>query len=375
MKIGLNGERLLIAKPAGPEVYTFNLYQALAEIDRENRYIVYFNSNPPSGYFASLSLGNPGFSSKVLPKKGSWTQISLAWELIKNPVAVFFSAVHTIPIIHLPKTKIVGMIHGLEYKTNQAKGNPLWHITKGQHEKYVAQHSDAVIVPSQATKNTIMQKGWVTKEKITVISEGVNKSFFKRPQNEIAETRRRYFLGGNKYLLFVSTIQPRKNIPNLVHGFSLALKEIPDKDLVLLISGKKGWDYEESFNAPKKYGVENFVIFLGRTPDEDLPKLLSGAEAFISTSFEEGFGLPLLEALACETPAIISDIPAFREIGGNLPIYVDPRNPESIKDGILETINAKKDNNYTTKAREIANKFTWEKTAQKTLKVFQNFKP
>ncbi|MFC1700196.1 glycosyltransferase family 4 protein, partial [Patescibacteria group bacterium] len=304
MKIGLNGERLLSENPAGAEKYSHHIFSAMAKVDTENSYIVYLPDEPSKRYWDSLSRNNPNFSYKVIKKTLSWTQFDLALELIRNPVDIFFSAVHTMPVLRSKKTKFVGMIHGLEYTYSHGYKNPIKKFFLEGPVKYVAKHSDYVIVPSQATKDEIGKKGW--KNDITIVYEGVNEIFCRKSEEEIKKIRDKYNIGNSPYLLFVSTIQPRKNIPNMIAGFSKAAKSHPD--LKLLIAGKRGWDFDESLSAPKKYGVGNKVMFLGRALDEDLPSLFSGAVGHINVSFEEGFGLPLLEALACETPSVVSDI-------------------------------------------------------------------
>ena len=126
--------------------------------------------------------------------------------------------------------------------------------------------------------------------------------------------------------------------------------------------------YEESLNSPSKFGVSENVIFTGPISSEDLPVLFSGAIAFVSCSLEEGFGLPLLESLACETPAMVSDIPSFREIGEDKVIYIDPNNTESIKNGFLEIVS----NPLTKNLEGLARKYTWEKTAKETLQIMKD---
>ncbi len=371
MKIGLNGQRILIENPAGPEKFTINLFQALAKIDKKNEYIIYLNREPKSDFFQKLTGENRDFSCKVINYPNLWTQLGLAKELIENPVDVFFTAVHTIPVVRSSKTKFVVMIHGLEYRYTKNFKNPINRFKTERPIKYAVKHSDKIITPTKATKDEILKRGWgVSNEKIEIISEGVSDIFYKRSENEINGIREKYKIGNNPYLLFVSTIQPRKNIPNMVDAFSKFIKENTDfENTKLLIAGKKGWDCEESLEAPQKFGVEKNVLFLGRVPDEDLPILFSGAVGHINISFEEGFGLPLLESMACGIPSVVSDIPAYCEVGGTLPIYVDPNNIEEIKKGILDLLGSKKDINALIQRSKL---FTWEKTAEKTLKVLQN---
>ena len=365
MKIGLNGERLLIENPAGAEKYSHHIFSALAKVDTKNSYIVYFPKEPSEEYWKSLSRGNPNFSYKVIKKTLSWTQLDLALELIRNPVDIFFSAVHTIPIFRLPKTKFVGMIHGLEHTYSHGYKNPIKRFFLVGPVEYVAKHSDHVIVPSRATKDAIERKGW--KNDITIVHEGFNEIFFKRSEKETNLARDKYNIGTNPYLLFVSTIQPRKNIPNMIRAFSQINQKY--SDLKLLIAGKRGWDFDESLEATKKYGIEDKVMFLGRVPDEDLPPLFSGAKGHINVSFEEGFGLPLLEALACETPSVVSDIPPYHEVGEGFPIYVDPYNIENIKDGIDVLLERESDGK---KLRERVELFSWTESARKTISVFES---
>jgi glycosyltransferase involved in cell wall biosynthesis len=362
MRIGINGQKLLINEPAGPEKFTSHLIEALAKIDRENQYVIYLSDQRRPNFFKTLTAANPNFTFKTVNKRLSWTQTDLALELVKNPVDVLFSAVHTIPM--------VSMIHGLEYTYAKASGLTEW---------YVAAFSDAVIVPTAAVKQAIALKKWplVDTNKIKVINEGVDDSFYKRTAGEVALIKEKYGLAPDaKYLFFISTIQPRKNIPIMIEGFSRALKENPELRAVkLLIAGKKGWDVEPAFEAPKKFGVEKNVAFLGRVPDEDVPALLSGAAAYISCSLEEGFGLTLLEAMACETPCVVSDIPAFHEVGGDFPIFVAPKSAAAISNAIAKTLNgrlANVTNENLVLSKKRAETFSWEKTAQQTLAVIKS---
>ncbi|NMB91500.1 glycosyltransferase family 4 protein [candidate division WWE3 bacterium] len=372
MKIGLNGQKLLIENPAGPEKYTFNLYKALSKIDENSTYTIYFSTKPKEEYFRELTQGNPNFNYKVIKCPVMWTQLGIALKLLRNPVDVFFTPVHTIPMIRTRKTKFVTMIHGLEYRFTSGYNNPLLRLKIDRPIKYAIKHSDKIIVPTKATKDEILRRKWRKEDDIEIVHEGVGNNFYKRSEEEIKTIRKKFNVELNPYLFFVSTIQPRKNIPGMVEGFSLALKEkkIP-QDTKLLIAGKNGWDFEESLESPRKFGVENNVNFIGRVSDEDLPVLFSGSVGFVNCSFEEGFGLPLLEAMTCETPCMVSNIPAFKEIGKDIPIYINPKDSNSIKDGIVNLISRNYDLERIKKAKDISSEFTWENTALKTLGVFQ----
>lgn len=371
MRIGINGERLLIDKPAGPEIYTYNIVQALAKVDDHNDYIVFFNQNPPEGYFEKLTGGNTRFSYKVLRKRFSWTQVSLSLELLRHPVDVLFSAVHTVPIFRRKSLYLISMIHGLEYTYAKEYKNPLARLWVSNPIRYTCKVSTTLIVPSTATKDAILRKSWgVDGGKISVVPEGVSEIFYKRSDAEIRAVREKYSLGDGKYFLFVSTIQPRKNLPALVKAFS----QMDDKEIKLVVVGKKGWLYEESLAAPEKFQVTDRVLFLGRVPTEDLPVLFSGATAFVSTSLEEGFGLPLLEAMACETPSVVSSIPAFKELGTDTVFYVDPTNVNNIAFGLNTALSSQDVSHLVKKAKARAKNYTWEEAARKTLFVFEDLR-
>jgi len=368
MKIGLNGQKILDKNPAGPEIFTINLFENLAKIDLENEYFIYTTRKPEKDLENKIKQGNEKFHFKEIEYRKLWTQYGLAKELIKNPVDVFFTAIHSIPMIRSSKTKFVVMIHGLEYQYTSGYKNPLNKFFIERPIKYAIKHSDKIITPSLATKKEILKRNWnVDEKKIEVVYEGVSEEFYPKSEEEIDKIRKKYEIGKNPYLLFVSTIQPRKNIPNMVRAFSQFISENKDmKNTLLLIVGKKGWDYEESLEAPQKYGVEKNVKFLGRIPEEDLPILYSGAKGYINVSFEEGFGLPLLESMACGIPSVVSNIPAHKEVGDYLPIYVDPNNIENIKDGIFEIMTRSFDKKEFI---ERSKNFSWKNTAEKTLEV------
>ncbi len=373
MRIGINGQVLFIdeIEKTGPVTYLKNLLIGISKIDNKSSYSVYLSSKINKDSFEEFKSQFPdNFNFKVLEVKPSWMQVSLAKELFQNPVDIFFTSTHSIPFLLNPKVKVVSMIHGLEYKTNkQYINSPIMALIHPLIISWVLKFSKKIITPSNATKDAILKSFNIQEEKINVIHEGVSSDFYKRTISEITAVRKKYKLEDFKYLLFVSTIQPRKNIPKMIEAFAKALKENPKlKNIKLVIAGKNGWMYEESLNSPSKFGVSENVIFTGPISSEDLPVLFSGAIAFVSCSLEEGFGLPLLESLACETPAMVSDIPSFREIGEDKVIYIDPNNTESIKNGFLEIVS----NPLTKNLEGLARKYTWEKTAKETLQIMKD---
>ena len=368
MLIGLNGDRLLIEHPAGIEKYAFNLYKALAQLDKINNYILYLRQTPPENFISDLFQGNKNFSYKVLTRKISWTQNSLASELIKNPVDVFFSPFHTMPVVRHIKTKFVSMIHGLEYTHSAEHKNILKRPFLAGPFWFVSAFSDAIIVPSLQTKHRLENKSWplFKTTKVYLVHEGVTSEFYTKNVEKIAEIKEKYKL--EDYLIFVSTIQPRKNLPNTIEAFSKLIQTYPKfVNLKLAIVGKKGWLFQESIEAPAKYHIPNNVVFLGRVSDKELPSLIQGSKGLVNFSFEEGFGLPLVEAMASGIPCAVSNIEAFKEVGDKNLEYANPFNVNEITN-VMHTILSE-----PAKTDDLINRaklFTWEKAAEETLNIF-----
>lgn len=376
MLIALNGQKILIDNPAGPEKYTINVFSALAKVDTTNDYVVYFSQEPTPEFWKELSNNNPKWKYKVLPTIISWMQISIVKEFVANTPDVFFTATHSLPVlltlcpIKLMKTKFVVMLHGLEFTFAKKNANWFRRMGLGWTEWYCSLFSTKLIVPTQAIKDEVVKRRWTHKNKIYVVNEGVSNFFYKRSENEISAATYTYNLIDTTYLIFVSTIQPRKNLPKTIEAFAKVLAENQNlKNVKLAIVGKTGWAAEESLTAPKKYGVENNVMFLGRVPDKDLPALISGAKGYINFSLEEGFGLPLLEAMACEIPCAVSNILSLQEVGGDIPLYADPKNVMEMATSMHQLLTKNKDTTKVTAGKQRTQLFSWENTALRTLAV------
>ena len=181
------------------------------------------------------------------------------------------------------------------------------------------------------------------------------------------ELDKKYGVKG-KYILFVGTLQPRKNIKRLIEAFS----KLKDKDVDLVVVGKKGWMYDEIINSPSEFGVGNRVKFLDSVEDEDLSTFYKNAIFFILPSLYEGFGLPVLEAMEYGCPVITSNVSSLPEAGGDAVLYV---NPEDVKDitekmqKLLQDDSLRKE--LVAKGREQVKKFSWKKTAEQTIKVLE----
>jgi len=228
--------------------------------------------------------------------------------------------------------------------------------------------SDRIIAVSHNTKRDLMSTYGVPEDKISVIYEGASGSYRELSPLTVAAIRRKYNLS-NPFVLFVGTLEPRKNIPTLLKAFSVCKKKIPT--LKLVIVGQKGWKYAEIFSTLAHLHLENEVIFLQYVPHEDLPGIFNAADLFVYPSLYEGFGLPPLEAMQCGVPVITSNTSSLPEIVGEGGAMVSPYNVQELADMmslLLSDDNLRKENIRYGLSR--AQMFSWEKCAQQTQKVY-----
>lgn len=377
MKIGFDASRISTPQRTGTENYSFYLAQALAAVDRENLYTLYFREVPGQEEFEKIIRKNPNFRIKVIPWPRLWTQGGLAWECLRYPLDLLFVPAHTLPVIRRPSLKSVVTIHdlGFEYLPEYYRFPQKLYLDKAT--KFAARYATHLIAVSRATKKDLTLRFKVPEEKIAVVYEGVDQNKFNPPgadqsarggsKFKTEEVRRKYNIRGD-YILFVGTIQPRKNLRRLIEAFSRITQ-----GLELVIAGRPGWMFEGIYAAPREFGVEDRVKFLGHIEDEDLAPLYRGAICFALPSLYEGFGLPVLEAMASGTPVVTSSVSALPEVGGGAAVYVDPYRVSSIAEGLIRVIGGGKSfrRSLVHKGLAQAARFSWEKAARETLKVFE----
>jgi len=228
-----------------------------------------------------------------------------------------------------------------------------------------------VLADSLATKNDLVELFGAPPKKVTVMYGGVDARFAPvRDPEKLTAIRGKYHLGLEPFVLGLGTVQPRKNYKRLIQAFSTVKAQIPT--LKLVIVGDKGWLYDEIFAEVKLARQEASVVFPGFVEDGDLPALYSAAELLAYPSIYEGFGLPVLEAMACGTPVITSTTSSLPEVGGEAALLVEPTDVEGIA-GALRRLLQDADLRRTliTKGFEQARQFTWEKAALQLLGIYE----
>ena len=236
--------------------------------------------------------------------------------------------------------------------------------------------ADRIIVPSFSTKKDIVDFYKYPEEKIVVIPLGVNHDIYMPivDIHSLNAFKQKHSLG--RYILFLGTLEPRKNTARLLDAYSILCKKMgveqaPD----LIFGGGRGWKnkaFEVKYQNLDK-PIRNKIRFLGYLPQEELPFLYSGADVFVFPSLWEGFGLPPLEAMACGTPVVTSNVSSLPEVVGDAAILVDPNSAEEIADAIYQILI---DEHLALSLRSAgltqAAKFTWSNTALQTYKVYEN---
>lgn len=287
-------------------------------------------------------------------------KLSLVWfpdtkvPLLFSPKIPFVVTVHDLAIIRLPYT----------YQTSRV-------IYWRKLFEYAIKKAKYVIAISNSTKKDLVNLMGINPEKIKVIYNGVADNFKVIVDKELLVTVRKKYRLPEQYLLFVGLFSPRKNIAGLFKAFAI-LKEkyaVPHK---LLMVGEKGWKYKSDLALVDSLGIAKEVIFTGYVRNDELPAIYNMASVFIFPSLYEGFGLPLLESMACGTPVVTSNVSAMPEVVGNAGILVEPNNPLGIAEAVYRLVSDEQlVKKLTSLGLQRVRSFTWENAAREMISIFQ----
>ncbi|MFO7171230.1 MAG: glycosyltransferase family 1 protein, partial [Chloroflexota bacterium] len=325
MQIGIDISRIATAARTGTEHYTYELLAAIGRLDRSTRYTLYCNRPP-----ASLPPLGENFALRPIPLPRLWTHARLSAEILARPPDTLFVPAHVLPLgTPLARTRAVVTIHDLGYLRFPEAHTRLGRIYLRLSTVWSARVARRVIAVSEATRSDLVRLARVPPEKVTVIHHGLTERFWRRGEpDEQQRARARAIAGGDEpYFLYVGTLQPRKNLVRLIEAFARVIGEgdgAANCRLRLVIAGKRGWLAEPIERRAAELGLGDRVRFAGYVPDEDLPALMAGALAFVFPSLYEGFGLPVLEAMAAGTPVLTSTTSSLPEVAGGAALLVDP---------------------------------------------------
>lgn len=375
MRIAIDGYEANVPQRLGSSQVAFELTRHLEKIDHENDYTV-FVPVPP---LEDLPKERAGWRYKLLKPRRLWTRIALPLALFttREKPDVFFSPTHYLPRFSPGRIKKIVTIFDLSFLhfPEMFTQRDLWQLKNWT--KFSVSNADHIVTISKFSKNDICQQYQLAKEKITVAYPGYDKNKFNPStllRARVEEVRRKYKVRDN-YIIYIGTIQPRKNLIRLMEAFSHITR---NNDLQLVIVGKttgegrQGWMYEDILQAPKNLRIEERVKFLGFVPTDDLQVLLAGASAFIQVSLWEGFGIPVVEAMATGIPVIVSNVSSLPEVVGKAGLLVDPYSVDQIEQAIRTIVADKKMRQKYSKEGIVRTKdFSWDKMAREVLKVFE----
>jgi glycosyltransferase involved in cell wall biosynthesis len=363
MLIGIDASRAVSAQPTGTENYSLYLIRALLHVGSAHRFRLYFNRAPAEGLFEQSER----VVHRVLPFPRLWTHVRLAWEVLWHPPDVLFVPAHVLPWAH-PKRCVV-TVHDLGYlyypraHTRWAR----WYLDRTT--RFNARAARRIIADSEATRKDLVSHYGVDPGKIVVAYPAGAPDL--RPVREpalLSAVQARYCTGA-EYFLYVGTLQPRKNLATLVQAFAQAA--LP-AEVRLVLAGKKGWLYEDLLALVERLGLAGRVVLPGYVAAEDLPALLSGALAYVLPSWYEGFGLPVLEAMACETPVLCANASSLPEVAGDAALLIDPQDVAGWAQALGRiyrepALRAE----MIARGRARARAFSWQRCAEEVLAVLE----
>jgi len=350
---------------------TGNLANNLTAIDRKNEYVmVHHNLRQPDFYRGKKEL--------IVPIK----KIPMGRELrkiIELPAILESAGVDLVhdtgqigPFFFKKKFKKVVTINDLSTLRHPETHVKMNYIRHKYGMPAIIKNVDKITVLSENTKRDLMEIFNVPEDKIRVIYIGVEDRFKVIDQRHasLGDFRRKYSLP-YKFILTLSTLEPRKNIITLIKAFH-KLKRKYSVEHKLLIAGSSGWKYSGIFGTVRELGLENDIIFTGYIPDEELPEIYNLADVFAFPSLYEGFGLPPLEAMACGCPVVTSNTSSLPEVVGDAGIMVSPLDVDGLAKGIYDILNnGTLKESLIYKGLQRAKMFDWKKNAQETLAVYE----
>lgn len=376
MRIGID-YTAAINQSAGIGRFVRNIVRSLAKIDRHNEYVlVYAAPNP--GRTADVPVATNvtprqlRFQERVLNTVWHRLHLPVPIDLATGPVDIFHAPDFVLPPVRHGVTMIT--VHDLAFLIHPECAHPHLRVFLERAVPASVQRADYVIADSENTRNDVVCLVDASPERVFVVPGGVDPVFGPAPEEQVAEARRTYRLD-RPYVFAVGLIEPRKNFPRLIEAYARfrVRTGLPHQ---LVIAGGSGWLSEQTFRQAEACGFPGDVRFTGYVPDADLAALYTGAEVFAYPSLYEGFGLPVLEAMACGVAVVCSNSSSFPEFATDAAILVPPTDPDAIADA-LETAccDTQVRQDLARRGLERAESYSWDRAAQKLLEIYERVGP
>lgn len=378
MKIAFDVQPLIDSQKTGVGMYTYFVIKSLLIKFPSDTYILrYFSSG-----VGSIDNIKAFCGKGCILDKCSWFRAwmyKVLWTFLPVPYGIFFhkrAEVTQFFNYHVPPFvpgKSFVVVYDMVYKSFPETVRWKTKIMLDMNLKASCRRADRIITISEFSKREIMEYFKVPPNKITVAYCGVDRFIFNENISEetICKVLDKLVLP-RKYLLYLGTLEPRKNIERLIEAYSAVKREKPEETPVLVIAGRKGWMYDTIFEKVQKSSLQDSIIFTGYVEDKDVPVLMKGALIFLFPSLYEGFGLPVLEAMACGTPVLTSTVSSLPEVAGDSCLLVDPYSLNEIT-GAIKRLIEDDDLRYELSQKGLArcSKFSWEATAETFIDAYR----
>ena len=373
MRIGID-YTAAVWQGAGIGRYTRELIRAVVGLDPAITYRLFYAAGglpAASPYLADLrALGAAHPNVQLRPIPLSPRLLTMLWQRLRLPLPAE-ALVGSLDLLHAPdfvlpptRARTLVTVHDLTFLVRPECAEAGLRRYLSRAVPRALRRADLVLVDSQATAADLARLLGVDGARVRLIYPGVDPRFRPLPSAALEATRARFGLPAS-FILFVGTLEPRKNLPRLVRAFA----RIADPDLHLVIAGRRGWLYEEIFATVEQQALQNRVHVLDFVADAELPALYNLARAFVYPSLYEGFGLPVLEALACGAPVVTSGVSSLIEVAGEAAVLVDPLDEAAIADGITRALSDAARLRAAGPAQ--ARQFRWDTAAQRLLACYR----
>ncbi len=364
MRIGIDA-RLVFYNRAGIGQYILRLIEALSQVHPDEDTFMVLQSRKDK---SSIIEAN-GFLRKSLwtPSHNRFEQTALSFEISRLGLDLLHSPDFIPPFRRNCKSVIT--IHDLAFLLYP-------HFLTKESARYYGQidqawrKSDHIIAVSEATKQDSIKMLGVPEQKITVIYEAANPIYRPLPKDEAWQHVKTKYNFEQDFILSVSTIEPRKNLPGLLQAYRRLRDEYKREEL-LVLAGANGWLWEEVYETVERLDLKKHVAFLGHVPSDDLVYLYNAARIFVHPAFYEGFGLPPLEAMNCGVPIIVSNTAALPEVVGDAALMIDPHDLDGLTVAMWRALTEEElRRDLISKGLKRAKKFSWLRAAAETLAVY-----
>jgi glycosyltransferase involved in cell wall biosynthesis len=357
--IGRLTRDLIAALAKRPEAHTYRLFAAGAQ-----------PASLPTLPTSRFTWSSTRLSPKNLARIWHRARLPLPIEAFTGRLDLFHATDFTLPPT-LPGTRTLLTVHDLSFVRVPETASPSLKAYLDVVVPRSVHRADHIIADSQATKDDIIALYAAPPEKITVLLSGVDPRFQPvTDANRLTAVRAKYALGDRQYIFSIGTVQPRKNYERIIQ----ALARLRERhDVTLVIAGGKGWLEGPIYATLDALNMREHVGFIGFADDADLPALYSAARCVAFPSLYEGFGFPILEAMACGTPVVTSNVSSMPEAAGDAALLVDPYNTDAITDALSQLL-ANEALHNTLRLRGFAQKarFTWEDAAAKLINLYES---